>query len=81
MNRKKKSLTWQDGLDEVSFDQGGPEKRLKYRCRRCGCSEWVPAWVIDEFAMGEKRRHGKVPETCCPVCPGAMAYTGESADM
>lgn len=80
MKKKKKILPWQDGLDEIPFGAGGPEKHLKYRCKTSGYAEWVPAWVIDEFAMGEKLRYGELPETCCPKCPGAMAYTGESAD-
>jgi hypothetical protein len=68
-------------MDEIPLDSGGPEQHLKYRCKRCGYSEWVPAWVIDEFAMGDEQLlPGELPETCCPKCPGAMAYTGDAGE-
>ncbi len=80
MKKRKEIPSWQDGIEEIPFDSKKDEKHLKYRCKRCGYSEWVPAWVINEFAMGEKLRPGESPEVCCPKCPGAMAYTGESED-
>jgi len=73
----KKNEIWDE--DVVPF-QDGSEDRVhhNYRCRSCGYSEWIPAWVIDEFAWDEEP--GFKPETVCPECGGDMSHTGETED-
>jgi lipopolysaccharide biosynthesis regulator YciM len=46
---EKKEEVWDE--DTIPF-QDGPEDKAhhKYRCQSCGFSEWIPAWIIDEFA-------------------------------
>jgi len=65
--------------DTIPF-QDGPEDRThhKYRCQSCGFSEWIPAWVIDEFAWDEEP--GVMPDVDCPNCGREMFYTGETED-
>jgi len=46
--------------------------------QRCGYSEWVPAFIIDEFAWDEEPE--VTPEKVCPKCNGDIAYTGETGD-
>lgn len=41
----KNAIPFQDDPEDKSHH--------KYRCQSCGFSEWIPVWIIDEFAWDE----------------------------
>ena len=75
MKKKEEEMDW----EEIPFQSGAEDKsHHNYSCQKCGFKEWIPAWIITEFAWDEKA--GVMPETVCPECNGNMSYTGETED-
>ena len=54
---------------------GEPEEdQYNYRCQECSYEEFVPGFIIDEFAEDDERDFFEWPVLECPRCPGAMVF-------